>query len=265
MRVITAGNDKGGVGKTTVVTTLAAGLAQRGKKVVVVDADAQGNVASAFGMKKEPGFYDLVVRNAEWKSLIRPVLPERFVTPGVSSQEVKGKLFILPGNDETRGIPGNISDGFILLKKILQLRGVVDYVLIDTPPTPSLIHTLVYAATGEYLYVTICEQWALDGLAESIYRLKEFNPLRVSKGLPEVQILGIQPTQFKKRTIEHDESLKDLEASMPGFVLPPLSDRVAWAEAARARCSIFNAMPDSDAALEAWELVDRVERATVNV
>lgn len=264
MRVITFGNDKGGVGKTTVCTTVGAGLAMRGHRVIIVDTDAQGNVASAFGMKKGPGFYDLVVRNAEWKNVIKTVPLERFASPGLSSQEVTGRLYIVPGNDETRGIPGNVSDGFVLLKKILQLNKVADYVLIDTMPTPSLIHSLVYAATSEYMYVTICEQWAIDGLSESIYRLKEFNPLRVSKGLPEVHILGIQPTQFKKRTIEHDESLKDIQTAMPGLVLPPLHDRVAWAEAARARCSIFNAMPDSDAALEAWELIDRVEGVAVN-
>lgn len=265
MRVITFGNDKGGVGKTTVTTTAAAGLAMRGYRVVVIDTDAQGNVASAFGMKKTAGFYDLVVRDAAWKDVLKPVGPERFAQPYMSRQDVKGQLFVCASNYETRGIPGQITDGFVLLKKILQLRGAnVDFVLIDTMPTPSLIHSLVYAATGEYVYVTICEQWALDGMAESIHRLKEFDPLRVSKGLPEVQILGIQPTQFKRRTIEHDESLKDLETAMPGLVMPPINDRVAWAEAARARCSIFNNAPESDAALEAWELVDRIEGVAVN-
>lgn len=265
MRVITFGNDKGGVGKTTVCTTVAAGLAMRGYRVVIIDTDAQGNVASAFGMKKSAAFYDLVVRDADWKSVLKPVVPERFAQPYMSNQDVKGQLFICPSNAETRGIPGNITDGFILLKKILQLRNAkVDYVLIDTMPTPSLIHSLVYAATSEYVYVTICEQWALDGMAESIHRLKEFDPIRVAKGLPEVQILGIQPTQFKRRTIEHEESLKDVEISMPGLVMKPLNDRVAWAEAARARCSIFNNAPESEAALEAWELVDRVEGVVGN-
>jgi cellulose biosynthesis protein BcsQ len=216
-------------------------------------------------MKKGPGFYDLIVRDAAWKDVLKTVAPERFAQPYMSRADVKGQLFIVPGNDETRGIPAQVSDGFVLLKKILQLNNAkVDYVLIDTMPTPSLIHSLVYAATHEYCYVTICEQWALDGLAESIFRLREFNPLRVSKGLPEVKILGIQVTQYKPRTIEHSESLKDIEDAMPGMVLPPLNDRVAWAEAARQRVSIFNAAPESDAALEAWGLIDIVEGTVAN-
>ena len=71
MKIITLLNEKGGVGKTTLATHIAAGLAFRGFRVVLVDADPQGHATVALGLPKEPGLYDLLVRDAPFKSVLR--------------------------------------------------------------------------------------------------------------------------------------------------------------------------------------------------
>src|SRR5262245_47899126 len=133
-------NEKGGVGKTTGSTNLAAWLAIQGYRVVLVDASAQGHASLTFNLPPEPCFYDLVVRNARWQDVLRLVPPERYCVPDTAS-DVTGTLLICPGNIETRGIAGAISDTFIALRRFSQLAATVDFIIVDTAPEPTLLHT----------------------------------------------------------------------------------------------------------------------------
>src|SRR5690242_15083890 len=98
MKIITLLNEKGGVGKTTLAVHIAAGLAARGERVVLVDADAQGHATVMLGMSNEPALHDLLVREASFKDTLRFVAPEVYAPYG----ESKGQLFLLPGDTETR-------------------------------------------------------------------------------------------------------------------------------------------------------------------
>ena len=71
MKIVTLLNEKGGVGKTTTATHLAAGLAIRGHRVLLLDTDPQGHATVTLGNKKMPGFYDLMVRNAAFEDIVR--------------------------------------------------------------------------------------------------------------------------------------------------------------------------------------------------
>lgn len=258
MQVITVANEKGGVGKTTIASTIAAGLAYRGYAVLLLDGDAQGHVARAFGLAKEPGLYDLLVRGAAWKDVLRLVPPERYCNMG-DPDDIRGKLFILPSNVETRNVANSISDGFALLKRLAQLYEVIDCVIIDTSPTPSLLHSTIIASTDAMLYCTVCEEWSIDGLAESVAHLAEFEALRAAKRLPGIRVIGMVPTMFDRRTIEHQQNLARLKSVFPEYVWEPISMGTMWAVATRARRPVFAAAPKSKAAREAWALIDRVE------
>lgn len=257
---ITVTNEKGGSGKTTAVAAIGAGMARRGKRSLIIDTDPQGHAGYMLGVEKEPAFYDLIVRNARWEDVIRVVPPDRYAVPDEQS-DVKGQLLIVPANVEVRNIANSINDVFALLRRIMQIKELVDIILIDTSPTPSLLHAAIYAATDFVLYPTRCEELSIDGLAESMGHLQEFNPFRVSKGLPPAQIMGILPMMFKRNTIDHQVNLDRLKDAFGDLVWDAIPDRIAWAEATSLKRSIFATSPNSRTYYDAMALVDRVEGA----
>lgn len=256
-RVLIIGNEKGGVAKTTTATTLAAGLALRGKRVMLIDSDGQGTCSRAFGMSKQAGFYDLLVRGAKWQDVAVVVPPAMYAYPG-EEENVTGVLCLLPGNHETRNIAGSINDPLLMLKRVNELRGYFDFVIFDTSPTPSLLHPLLYTAADEFVYVTICEAWSVDGLNDSIQRLADFNALRRAKGMSSIRLTGIQPAMFRN-VVEHQETLNELRQTYGRLIFPVMRDLIAWPESARAQRSIWAYAPKSKAASDAWEVVDFVE------
>lgn len=245
MRVITILNEKGGVGKTTVAITVAAGLAARGRSVLLMDADAQGHATRGLGLAKYPGLYDLVVRNAEYTDVLRGIPAEMFGGTG--------RLAVLGSNIETRNIANLISDAWILADKLEPLADIFDTVVIDTAPTPSLLHGAIYLASDAILYPTLLEYWSFDGLAESITHQ------RVIQDRKPVQVAGIVPIRVRAGTLEHSDNLGKLRAQFGDLVWHPVPERIVWAEAASAQKPVFAYAPGSDAAGHAWEMVDHME------
>lgn len=259
MRIITVGNEKGGVGKTTMAVTMASGLAILGHRVLLIDSDAQGNAALAFGMEREPGFYDLLVRRARWVDVLRTVPYRAWAEPDMTD-DGKGALYILPSNHETRAVAESISDGFLILRRLVEIADKFDFVVIDTSPTPSLLHSAIYAATQDYVYVTLPEMWSLAGLADTIARVQEYNPFRESKGLPPIRLAGILPTRVRTRTIEHESNLDEIRMHFGvELVGPPMRDLIAWSESASRRKSIFAYAPESEAAADAWAAIETIQ------
>lgn len=259
MRIITVGNEKGGVGKTTMAATFGSALAILGKRVLLLDSDAQGNLALAFGMEREPCFYDLLVRKARWADVLRTVPYRSWAEPGMED-DGKGALYMIPSNHETRAVADSISDGFLVLRRLAEVADKFDFVVIDTSPTPSLLHSAIYAATQDYVYVTLPEMWSLAGLADTITRVQEYNPFRESKGLPPIRLAAIIPTRVRTRTIEHDENIAEIRNHFgEEMVAPPMRDLIAWSESASRRKSIFAYAPDSEAAADAWAAVEKVQ------
>src|SRR5687768_423935 len=101
MKIITFLNEKGGVGKTTLAIHLAAGLAIGGQRVLLIDADAQGNAGQWFNIAPYPGFYNLLVRDAPFDEVVKPVDTSR-IAP--ADDGVKGSLFIMGSNIESQNI-----------------------------------------------------------------------------------------------------------------------------------------------------------------
>jgi chromosome partitioning protein len=262
MKVITLLNEKGGVGKTTLAVHIAAGLAHRGYRVVLVDADPQGHATVMCGMRKDPGIYNLLVRDAAFRDTMHLISPEQYQMP---DKPVTGQLFVVPSNIETRNIANSISDAFAVGDRLEELSDIVDFVVFDTSPTPSLLHGSIYLATDFIIYPTKCEYLSFDGLVESIRHREAAQVHRNKWNLAPIEVLGIVPTMYRKQTVEHSENLKELRSQFGELVWPPVHQRTIWAEAVTMRRPVFAIAPDSKAAAEALDLVDRVLGAVVHV
>lgn len=258
MQVFTLANEKGGVGKTTTAITMAAGLAVRGKTVLLVDADAQGHATWGLGLKQSPGFYDLMVRDAEWRQVLKLIPPENYAPPGMAGVELKGTLLVLPGNGETQLISQKIDEAFLLADRIEELAPHVDAVIFDTSPTPSLLHGAIYLATDWLIYPTLCETYSLNGLLATVKHREGFRQQRQTGRGKDTKMAGIIPTRYQGQTVEHSVNYEELRKKFGDLVWQPVANRIAWSEAATARQPVFAHAPESQASADAWEIVDRM-------
>ena len=256
MLTITLLQEKGGVGKTTVATHLAAGLAIKGQRVVLIDADAQANATLALGIDEQPGLYDLLVREATFNDVLRRVPPEVY-----SSTPSTGELLIVPSNVEARNIAAMLPDVSAVRERIEELDNWADVVIFDTPPTPSLFHSAIYVATDAVLYPCTCEALALAGLEKSMSRLTASASYRAGAGQKPIQVVGIVPTMYRSTSL-HGYNLSQLQEQHGNLVWKPLPQRIVWSEAMQLRQTVFAYAPGSEAASEFWEVVNRVQQST---
>lgn len=254
MNVITLLNEKGGVGKTTLATHLAAGLAVSGLKVMLIDADPQGHATLTFGLKKEAGLLNLLVNEWDFDEVLRVPDPANYRLP---DRELTGKLYVIPSDTGTRAIPGALEDVTLLSTRLQEVADDIDVVVFDTPPTPSLLHSSIYLATDGIIYPTECESFALDGLAMSVNRRQNFDPLRQQISRHPIEIVGIVPNKYERNTVLHNEHLKVLLKAFGDQVWFPIAKRTSWREAAAARKMIWTIGPESKAAADAIKLVNR--------
>ncbi len=256
MRIITLLNEKGGVGKTTLATHIATGLAVRGLRVMLVDSDPQGHATIALGQTRGPGLYNLLVREASFKDVLVPVSSEVYGIPG---QEVTGRLHLIQSNEETRAIPMLTSDSMIILRRFRDIEKHFDVVVFDTSPTPSLLHGAIYLATHAIVYPTECEYLSIDGLAQSFQHRRDLQPTRSQWGLGELEVMGIVPTRYRATTLLHSTNLARLQKNFGSKVWSPLTLATIWGEASAQRRPVFHVAPDSRAAHEMWEVVGKVQ------
>lgn len=261
MKVITLLNEKGGVGKTTLATHIAAGLAIRGHRVVLIDADPQGHATITVGHQKAPGLYDLLVRDAPWQETLKFISPETYECPGIPTT---GQLFLIPSNVETRTISMSTQDPFVVETRLEEINQTVDFCIIDTSPTPSLLHGSLYLATDAILYPVAMEYLSIDGLKESMSHREKANQKRREHNIKPIHTLGIVPTMFRRKTLEHQEYLGELQKAFGSLVWTPLPLRTIWTEASRLHRPVWS-LQVGDAAAEAWALIDHFRQEVVRV
>lgn len=267
VKVLTFLNEKGGVGKTTMAATIAAGLAIKGYRVLMIDADPQGHLSIAFGAKKQHSLYDLLVRDAEFNEagIVYQISPSVYLPAGMQSN---GKLFLVPGNRETRLIAQALdSEPMAVRDKMNELRSadVVDVVVFDTSPTPSALHALIFLATHYIIHPTETTFLSLDGLKASHESVKSYSAKKKELGLEPIELIGIIPTKFRPKTLEHQEKFTMLREAFKEYVWHPMPQSVVWEEAMARRLSIFSYVPDHPVVLDAWKVVEMTERKIFNV
>lgn len=255
MRVITFLNEKGGVGKTTLATHMASGLAVRGQRVLLIDADPQGHATVSLGLRKEAGLLNLLVNDWDFNEVLRTPPVETYALP---NQPPVGRLYVMPADVGVRAIPSAIDDVTLLALRMEELENDIDVVVIDTSPTPSLLHSLIYLSTDGIVFPTECEYLSIDGLASSVSRRTNFDPLRLQLNRQPIEIVGIIPNKFERKTVLHNEHLKLLLKTFGRAVWMPIPKYTSWREASAARQMIWSLAPDSRAATDAWKMVNRM-------
>ncbi|MGB1285049.1 MAG: ParA family protein [Aggregatilineales bacterium] len=239
-KVLTLLNEKGGVGKTTVSIHVAAGLAARGYRVILIDADPQGSATSALGMKKYDGLMRLVAQDEEWGKTTAELDPVKWARDG----QAKGRLFLMPGHRNSIAIPMLLGDNMMILRDRIE-DVEADVVIIDTSPTPSPVHALAYLASDYILFPTEAAFLSLDGLASSTHSMVRGNQARKANGLDAINLLGIQPMKVRPRTLNHKDNLKNVRRHFGiDMVWQPIMNRIVWEDATSAGRTIFAYQPE---------------------
>jgi cellulose biosynthesis protein BcsQ len=142
------------------------------------------------------------------------------------------------------------------------MRDKIDIVIIDTSPTPSLLHGAIYTATDAILYPTKLAYTSFDGLVESIkHRMAADETRHKNWGIAPMEVLGIVPVEYRANTIEQQENLRALKDHFGDRVWNPIPQRTHWIECEGQAQPVYQMYPTSIASADAWYLIDRVALA----
>ena len=198
-KVISLANQKGGVGKTTTTVNLGTILAKKGKKVLLIDADPQGNATSGLGVDKECELstYDILANDTEMEEVVQDTIIKN--------------LKLCPANMNLAGaeveLVSMMSREQRLKEKLEKVKDNYDYILIDCPPSLGLITLNAFTASDSVLIPVQCEYFALEGLGQLLNTIK-----LVKKHLnKEIKIEGALLTMYDIRTNLSNQVVKEVK------------------------------------------------------
>ena len=212
-RIIAVANQKGGVGKTTTAINLSSCLSALGKRVLAIDMDPQGNMTSGLGVDKdnvEKTVYDLIIGQATVEECL--------------CKEVFENLDLLPTNIDLSAaeieLIGVENKEFIIRDEVAKIRGNYDFVIVDCPPSLSML-TINAMTTADTVLVPIqCEYYALEGLSQLMHTID----LVKERLNPDLEMEGVVFTMYNARTnlsLQVVENVKDnLDQTIYKTIIP---------------------------------------------
>ena len=254
-KIICLANHKGGVGKTTSVINLGHGLARRGKEVLIVDFDPQGQCSTFLGINPSADiFFVLTSRLAgEPKGPELVALKQRVRSTG------RNKLWIIPGGTETAMAQTTLA---ALGKPVSYIADVIktyasnglDYILFDTSPSLGGVQERALWASKYVIAPVQTDYAAAQGLKQLVNTLTAMRQEKDWTGT----LAGVLPTFYDDQTRETRSIIAEVKKTFGGLVLPPIHRATILRECAAEGITIFEKDPDGRAAQEYESVVDAI-------
>lgn len=247
-KVIAIANQKGGVGKTTTSINLSAALAEKGKKVLMIDIDPQGNATSGFGIEKndlDNTVYELMLGECSIQECI--------------IQEILPNLSVIPTNVNLAAAEIELIDmdkkEYILKNEIDWVKDKYDFIIIDCPPSLSMLTVNAMTAADSVLVPIQCEYYALEGLSQLIYTVN----LVKTRLNPDLEMEGVVFTMYDSRTNLSAEVVENVRENLEERIFNTMIPRnIRLAEAPSFGRPITSYDPRSAGAISYLELAQEL-------
>lgn len=238
-------NHKGGTGKTTTAVNLAAGVAERGHRVLLVDGDAQGNVGVSLGISGEKSLYHILVQGLDPAEAIVPVRRSfDVITSDASLAAAEIWLAQQDPSERARILTHRLNQ--------MQISRRYDYVVLDCGPSLNLLNQNALSYADEVVIPVACDYLALVGVKQVLRTIRE-----VERHLHHaVRISAVLPTFFDARTRLACEVLDTLRGHFKDKCLAPIRSNTRLAEAPSHKRTIFEHAPESHGAADYARVVD---------
>ncbi len=234
-------NHKGGTGKTTTSVSIAAGLAARGLRVLLVDTDSQGNVGVSFGIKAEKSLYHVLVMGMK---------------PQDAAVNVRPNLDVISANETLAAaelyLAGRQNRDRVLRDRLAGAAERYDIMVLDCSPSLSLMNQNALVATDGIVVPVACDFLSLVGVRQVVKTVKNVNSLLHHP----VKIHGVLPTFYEKRARICRDAVDTMKEHFGDRVLPPIRAVTKIKEAPAQGRTIFEYAPDSYAAQDYMRVVD---------